>query len=111
MSSLAFCFSLTVTLCSLVTVRMGPLAKPEMNRPEFNRPMMGTVFMALGVAMLIYDSFHEWDTIWATAIGLKLIVVAIIFLAWDPLRRLNEAQRRKHEAENAGPQVKPGAER
>ncbi len=82
-----------------------------MAKPEMNRPLMGTMFLVLGVAMLIYDSLNEWDTIWATAIGLKLIVVAIIFLVWDPLLRLNEAQRRKHEAGNAGPEVNPGMER
>ncbi len=70
-----------------------------------NRPVMGTIFLVLGVAMLIYDSFHEWDTIWATAIGLKLIVVAIIFLVWDPLRRLDEAQRAKRQARNAKPEA------
>lgn len=72
---------------------VGVMAKPEMNRP-----VMGAIFMVLGIGMLIYDSFHEWDTIWATAIGIKLIVVAIIFLIWDPLRRLDERQRRKREA-------------
>ncbi|MEO5936113.1 MAG: hypothetical protein ABIP81_02775 [Terriglobales bacterium] len=80
--------------------------RPEMNRPEMNRPMMGTVFMVLGVGMLIYDSFHEWDTIWATAIGIKLIVVAIIFLIWEPLRRLDERQRAKREAGAVTPETK-----
>ena len=60
-----------------------------------NRPLMGTIFMVLGIAMLIYDSRHEWDTIWATAIGIKLVLVAIILLLWDPLRRLNEKQKQK----------------
>lgn len=68
-----------------------------MAKPEMNRPLMGTVFLVLGVAMLIYDGFHDWDTIWATAIGIKLIVVAIIFLVWDPLRRLDERERAKRE--------------
>jgi hypothetical protein len=66
-----------------------------------NRPRMGTIFMVLGTTLLIYDSRHEWDTIWATAIGIKLILVAIILLLWDPLKRLNarsdERQRQKDE--------------
>jgi len=70
-----------------------------MAKPDMNRPLMGSIFMVVGVAMLIYDGFHEWDTIWATAIGIKLIVVAIIFLIWDPLRRLDERQRAKRRAE------------
>lgn len=77
-----------------------------MAKPEMNRSMIGTIFMVLGVAMLIYDSFNEWDTIWATAIGLKLIVVAIIFLIWDPLRRLDERQRRHREAGAVTPETK-----
>jgi hypothetical protein len=56
---------------------------------------MGTGFLVLGLAMLIWDHFHDWDTIWATAIGIKLIVVAVVFLIWDPLRRLDERQRAK----------------
>ena len=59
-----------------------------------NRPLMGTIFMLLGIAMLICDSRHDWDTIWATAIGIKLILVAIILLLWDPLKRLNARQKR-----------------
>ena len=66
-----------------------------MAKPEMNRPVMGLAFLALGIAMLVWDHFHDWDTIWATAIGLKLIVVAIIFLVWDPLRRLDERHRAK----------------
>ena len=62
--------------------------------------------MVLGVAMLVYDSFHEWDTIWATAIGIKLIVVAVIFLIWDPLRRLDERQRAKRDAGAGTPEAK-----
>lgn len=74
-----------------------------MAKPEMNRPVMGTAFLVLGVGMLVYDSFHEWDTIWATAIGLKLIVVAVIFLVWDPLRRLDERERQKREAAGQPP--------
>lgn len=63
-----------------------------------NRPLMGAGFLVLGVGMLVWDHFHDWDTIWATAIGLKLILVAVIFLIWDPLRRLDERQRAKRDA-------------
>ena len=59
-----------------------------------NRPRMGTIFMLLGIAMLIYDSRHDWDTIWATAVGIKLIIIATILLLWDPLKRLNARQKR-----------------
>ena len=79
-----------------------------MAKPEMNRPLMGMGFLVLGIAMLVYDGFHEWDTIWATAVGIKLIVVAVIFLVWDPLKRLDEAQRRKHDAARASQGSEPG---
>jgi protein-S-isoprenylcysteine O-methyltransferase Ste14 len=63
---------------------------------DMPRRAAGTVLMVLGVAMLAYDSTQDWDTIWATAIGIKLIVVAIIFLAWGPLRRLDERSSPKN---------------
>lgn len=57
---------------------------------DMPRNAAGTVLMVLGVAMLIYDHTQDWDTIWATAIGIKLIVVAIVFLVWGPLKRLDQ---------------------
>lgn len=70
------------------------MAKPS---TEMNRPVMGTWFLISGIALLVYDGFNDWDTIWATAVGLKLLVVAVIFLVWEPLRRLDERQRAKRE--------------
>jgi hypothetical protein len=62
---------------------------------DMPRKATGIVLMVLGVAMLIYDHTKDWDTIWATAIGIKLIVVAIIFLVWGPLKRLDQRQSSK----------------
>jgi protein-S-isoprenylcysteine O-methyltransferase Ste14 len=59
-------------------------------KDDMPRNAAGTVLMVLGIAMLIYDHTQGWDTIWATAIGIKLIVVAVIFLVWGPLRRLDQ---------------------
>jgi hypothetical protein len=59
------------------------------------RNAAGTVFMVLGVAMLIYDHTQDWDTIWATAAGIKLILVAVIFLIWGPLKRLDARSSHK----------------
>lgn len=70
------------------------MAKPG---PEMNRPVMGTWFLITGIALLVYDGLNDWDTIWATAVGLKLLVVAVIFLVWEPLRRLDERERARRE--------------
>jgi hypothetical protein len=57
------------------------------------RNVAGVILGAIGIGMLVYDSMHDWDTIWATAAGIKLILVAIVFLIWGPLRRLDQRQR------------------
>ena len=59
-------------------------------KDDMPRNATGTMLLVLGVAMLVYDHTQDWDTIWATAIGIKLIVVAIIFLIWGPLKRLDQ---------------------
>jgi protein-S-isoprenylcysteine O-methyltransferase Ste14 len=62
---------------------------------DMPRNAVGIVLMVLGIAMLVYDSTQDWDTIWATAAGIKFIVVAIIFLIWGPLKRLDARSSHK----------------
>jgi len=61
------------------------MAKKE----DIPRNVAGIVLGILGIAMLVYDSTQDWDTIWATAAGIKFILVAVIFLLWGPLKRLD----------------------
>jgi protein-S-isoprenylcysteine O-methyltransferase Ste14 len=59
------------------------------DREDIPRNLAGILLAVLGICMLVYDSTQDWDTIWATAAGIKLILVAIIFLLWGPLKRLD----------------------
>jgi hypothetical protein len=68
----------------------------HLNRKEdIPRNVAGIVLGILGIAMLVYDSTEDWDTIWATAAGIKFILVAIVFLLWGPLKRLDEKSDRQ----------------
>jgi len=66
-------------------------------KDDMPRNTIGVVLVVLGAALLAYDSTQGWDTIWATAIGLKCFAVAIIFLVWGPLKRLDARRSRKPE--------------
>ena len=55
----------------------------------FNRSLWGTWFVVVGIALLLVDWRLKWDSIWPTAAGIKLITIGIIFLLWEPLKRLN----------------------
>jgi hypothetical protein len=81
-----------------VSIELAPFSMPA--KDDMPRTAIGSVLMVLGIAMLVYDSTQEWDTIWATAAGIKFIMVGVIFLIWGPLKRLDE---RRSEPGSDGP--------
>jgi hypothetical protein len=63
-------------------------------KEDIPRTVAGAALGIAGIGLLVYDSTQGWDTIWATAAGIKFIVVAVVFLIWGPLKRLDA----KHKA-------------
>jgi Flp pilus assembly protein TadB len=48
---------------------------------------MGLAFLVSGLLFVAFDWVTHWEWIWPTAVGLKLVLAAVVFLLWWWIKR------------------------
>jgi hypothetical protein len=51
------------------------------------RLYFGLGFLVIGLLLIGFDWITSWEWIWPTAVGIKLIMVSVVFLLWWLVKR------------------------
>ncbi|MCU1307565.1 MAG: hypothetical protein JWN45_2260 [Acidobacteriaceae bacterium] len=58
------------------------VAKEHERRAHASRLNWGIGFLVSGLLLILFDWITNWEWIWPTAVGLKLLTVSAVFLIW-----------------------------
>ncbi|MCU1310495.1 MAG: hypothetical protein JWO20_1620 [Candidatus Angelobacter sp.] len=63
------------------------IAKEHARRALAGRLKWGIGFLVSGALLVVFDWALDWEWIWPTAVGIKLMMTSVVFLVWWWVRR------------------------
>jgi hypothetical protein len=86
--------------------------KAELSKSSVRRRKIGAIALfCVGIPLIVWDGWHEWDFIWPAVLGFNMAIVGFRLLYWNTARtdRTREQERRvaAHVAREKSESVSP----